>query len=211
MAADGTLSHDPPSSWDCWTQAGDDAAGRSNIALSSRTPSAAGLAELYLDDEGSGNTAVGHRRWLLRPEATTMGSGNAQGSWFGNALYVFTFTDDNAKAPAKRFYAWPSAGWFPSPLEPGGRWSLSSSTGASFAKASVTVTGPNGASVPLTKRAVATGYANNTLVWDLRTPPPAVQGTSSPTYTVKVSGIRGGSSTTYSYHVKLFDPSVDVR
>jgi len=179
MAANGTLSHDPPSCWDCWTQAGDDAAGRSNIALSSRTPSAAGLAERYLDDEGSGNTAVGHRRWLLRPEATTMGSGNAQGSWFGNALYVFTFTDDNAKAPAKRFYAWPSAGWFPSPIEPGGRWSLSSSTGASFAKASVTVTGPNGASVPLTRRAVATGCADNTLVWDLRTPPAAVRGLAS--------------------------------
>ncbi|MDQ6641539.1 MAG: hypothetical protein M3Y66_03485, partial [Actinomycetota bacterium] len=164
MAANRSLSHDPPPSWRCWSKTGHDAAGRANIALNSAIPSAAGLTRLYLDDMGSENVASGHRRWLLRPEATTMGSGNALGSWFGNALYVFTFADDHAKAPARQLYAWPSAGWFPSPLEPRGRWSLSSSTGASFAKASVTVTGPGGASVPLTRPPVATGYADNTLV-----------------------------------------------
>jgi hypothetical protein len=211
MAANGTLSHDPPRTWSCWTQAGHDAAARSNIALSSTVPTASGLAELYLDDAGASNTAVGHRRWLLRPEATSMGSGNAQGSWFGNALYVITFADDNAKAPARPYYAWPSAGWFPDPLEPDGRWSLSSSTGASFANAQVTVTGPGGASLPLTRRPVATGYGDNTLVWDLRTPPPPVIGVAAPAYTVKVTGIKGGASSTYSYRVQLFDPTVAVE
>jgi hypothetical protein len=211
MAANGKLSHDPPRSWRCWTQAGHDAAARSDLALTGPVPTASGLVKLYLDDGGSENTGAGHRRWLLRPEATTMGSGNAQGSWFGNALYVITFADDNARAPAQKYYAWPSAGWFPDPLEPGGRWSLSSSTGAGFGNAQVTVTGPGGASLPLTRRAVASGYADNTLVWDLRTPPPVVHGVAAPTYTVKVTGIRGGPSSTYTYQVHLFDPTVAVR
>jgi hypothetical protein len=208
MAANKNLSHDPPKSWKCWTKAGHDAAGKSNLLVTSGVPSAASLTQLYLDDPGAGNGAAGHRRWLLRPEATTMGSGNARGSWFGNALYVFTFADDNAAAPAKKLYAWPSAGWFPDPLEPAGRWSLSSSTGASFANATVKMTGPGGAAVPVTRRAVANGYGDNTLVWDLRTPPAPVVGVANPTYTVKVSGIKGGSTSTYGYQVKLFDPTV---
>ena len=209
MAANRSLSHDPPSSWRCWTQAGHDAAARSNLLLNSGTSTAARVAELYLDDAGGGNTAAGHRRWLLRPEATTMGSGNARGSWFANDLYVFTFADDRATAPAKAYYAWPSAGWFPSPLEPGGRWSLSSSTGASFAHASVSVTAPGGATVPLTKRPVANGYADNTLVWDLGTPPAPVTGTGDATYTVRVTGITGGPTSSYAYSVRLFDPTDD--
>lgn len=208
MSANRSLSHDPPRSWRCWTRTGHDTAGRSNIAISTATPTAARLAALYLDDEGAGNTVVGHRRWVLRPEATTMGSGNAAGSWFGNDLYVFTFGDDNAQAPAQRYYAWPSAGWFPSPLEPAGRWSLSSSTGASFAGARVRVTGPGGRSLPLTRRPVATGYADNTLVWDLRTPPPAAHGVAAAAYGVTVSGIRGGRTSSYSYTVRLFDPTM---
>ncbi len=208
MAANKSLSHDPPASWRCWTQAGHDAAGRSNLQLSSGSTTAAGVAELYLDDPGSGNTAAGHRRWLLRPEATTMGSGNARGDWFANDLYVFTFADDNASAPARAYYAWPSAGWFPSPLEPAGRWSLSSSTGASFADATVRMTGPDGGNVALTRREVHTGYADNTLVWDLATPPSAVTGTGDATYDVMVSGITGGPASTYSYQVRLFDPLV---
>lgn len=210
MAANKQLSHDPPKSWKCWTQAGHDAAGKSNIELTSQVPSAASLTQLYLDDPGADNGAAGHRRWLLRPEATTMGSGNAQGSWFANALYVFTFADDNAAAPAEKFYSWPNAGWSPDPLEPAGRWSLSSSTGASFANATVTMTGPTGAAVPVTRKAIANGYGDNTLVWDLKTPPAAVTGTGTSTYNVKVSGIKGGSSSTYSYQVKLFDPTLDA-
>ena len=211
MAANKALSHEPPSTWQCWTSAGRDAAGRSNLQLSSGTASAARVAETYLDDPGSGNTAAGHRRWLLRPEATTMGSGNALGDWLANDLYVFTFADDDASAPARRYYAWPSAGWFPSPLEPAGRWSLSSSTGANFANATVRVTRTDGTSVPSTKRAVQNGYGDNTLVWDLATPPEPVVGTGEAAYDVTVSGITGGPSSSYTYRVRLFDPTVDVE
>ena len=139
-----------------------------------------------------------------------MGSGNALGDWLANDLYVFTFADDNASAPARRYYAWPSAGWFPSPLEPAGRWSLSSSTGATSR------TPPSRHPhrrhlVPSTKRAVQNGYGDNTLVWDLATPPEPVVGTDEAAYDVTVSGITGGPSSSYTYRVRLFDPTVDVE
>ncbi|RLV50063.1 CAP domain-containing protein [Nocardioides mangrovicus] len=208
MAASGRLSHSPDSSFSCWTQAGKDAAGRSNILIdSTHNPSAARTAKLYLDDSDASNTAVGHRRWLLRPEATTMGSGNAQsGSWFGNSIYVFTFGDDNAAAPAKAFYAWPSAGFFPTQLEPAGRWSLSTSSGGSFANAHVSVTGPGGNALAVHQYAPENGYADNTLTWDVS----GVAGTSSSspsTYTVTVSGISGAAASSYTYYVRLFDPT----
>lgn len=206
-AANGALSHDPPSSWRCWSQAGHDASARSDVLLNSGATSAARIAELYLDEPGASNTAVGHRRWLLRPEATTMGSGNAQGSgWFANSLYVFTFGDDNANAAAKPFYSWPSAGYFPTQLEPSGRWSVSSSDGGSFASASVSVTDPSGRAVAVTRYAPVDGYADSTLAWDM--PAPATVSSSvAQTYTVTVSGITGGSASAYTYYVRLFDPT----
>ena len=120
MAANKSLSHDPPRPGPAGPRPATTRPVCSNLQLSSGTATAARVAELYLDDPGSGNAGAGHRRWVLRPEATTMGSGNARGDWFANDLYVFTFADDSSTAPARAYYAWPSAGWFPSPLEPGG-------------------------------------------------------------------------------------------
>lgn len=60
-AADA-LSHYPPESWDCWTEVGYDAAGRSNIAT---TPAVQSVS-LYMIDPGAGNAStLGHRRWIL--------------------------------------------------------------------------------------------------------------------------------------------------
>ncbi len=70
------------------------------------------------------------------------------------------------------------------------------------------MTGPGGGNVPLTRHAVRNGYADNTLVWDLATPPSPVTGTGTATYDVSVSGITGGPSASYSYQVRLFDPQV---
>ena len=81
--------------------------------------------QLYLDDPGAGNYAAGHRRWVLNPWATTMGNGLTSSA---DALYVFGPTSDGNADPA--WVAWPTAGWFPSPLQPRGRWSLSSGRAA---------------------------------------------------------------------------------
>ncbi|HEY4269289.1 MAG TPA: CAP domain-containing protein, partial [Galbitalea sp.] len=73
MSANSALSHDPPSSWKCYTQTGADAAGASNLALGAGGGKAVGL---YMSDPGTGNAEVGHRRWVLYPQATTFGTGS---------------------------------------------------------------------------------------------------------------------------------------
>ena len=50
----------------------------------------------------------------------------------------------------------------------------------------------------MTRHAVHNGYADNTLVWDLTTPPSPVTGTGTAAYDVTVSGITGGPTSTYS-------------
>src|SRR6185295_15738780 len=69
MIAQGSLSHSPGTSWACYTADGADAAGHSNIAIGM---AGAGAVAGYMSDPGSGNTAVGHRRWLLYPPQKTM-------------------------------------------------------------------------------------------------------------------------------------------
>ena len=203
MHANDDLEHEPPQSWRCWTQEGAEAAGSSNIALG------AGGAEailLYMEDSGGGNTAVGHRRWILRPDAGTMGSGSTSGA---NALWVFGADAPEAAKP--QWIPWPVAGYFPSPLEPAGRWSLSASDDSvSFAGATVRVTGPDGTALPVETYPPETGFGPNSLVWEVRgvTIP---TGDDPVTYGVVVSGITAPSgSVTYGYDVHLFSPPLSV-
>lgn len=203
MQANDDLDHFPPSSWRCWTEEGAEAAGSSNLALGI---SGAAAIVGYMQDDGEGNTAAGHRRWILRPDAATMGSGSTSGA---NALWIFGADAPSAASPP--WVPWPVAGYFPSPLEPIGRWSLSSTSGeASFANASVTVTGPGGASLPVQTYPEQSGFANNTLVWE-------VSGIQIPdddapvTYHVTVSGVTGAASPSYEYDVHLFSPPIAVE
>jgi uncharacterized protein YkwD len=202
MHANDDLDHAPPTSWRCYTQEGAEAAGSSNIALGA---AGAEAILLYMEDPGAGNTAVGHRRWILRPDAATMGSGSTSNA---NALWVFGADAPAASKP--EWLPWPVAGYHPSPLEPSGRWSLGASNEAvSFANASVTVTGPGGASLPVQTYPEETGYANDTLVWEVSglTIP---RGDDPLTYHVTVSGITGAASTSHEYDVHLFSPPLTV-
>jgi len=61
MNVNGSLSHNPPMSWTCWTSGGAAAAGRSNIALGYRTPGSA--IDGYMSDRNT--PSLGHRRWIL--------------------------------------------------------------------------------------------------------------------------------------------------
>ena len=73
MAAQNTLSHTPGSGWACYTAAGAEAAGKSNLALGSSGPKS---INQYIQDSGANNTAVGHRRWILSPRVVEMGTGD---------------------------------------------------------------------------------------------------------------------------------------
>ncbi len=68
MSANNALNHSPPTNWKCYTAAGRNAAYYSNLALGAYGFDA---IDLYMDDPGTGNGAVGHRRWLLFPTRRT--------------------------------------------------------------------------------------------------------------------------------------------
>jgi uncharacterized protein YkwD len=200
MSANHSLDHSPPRSWRCWTQAGADNAGRSNLALSYPSITSAGLVELYMNDPGAENSAVGHRRWLLNPFSTVMGTGSTDTA---NAMTVIGPTA--ARRPNPTWVSWPSAGYFPSTLEPGGRWSLSAGNKAmDLSRATVKVF-RNGEPVRATKLRVQNGYAQPTLVWQV----PAATATSG-TYRVIVRGAHlpgSRKSVGRAYVVRMFDPS----
>ena len=200
MSANRALSHTPPRGWHCWSQSGAANARRSNLALSYPSITSAGLVELYMRDPGADNGAVGHRRWLLNPFSTTMGTGSTDTA---NAMTVIGPTA--AKRPNPAWVSWPTAGYFPDALEPGGRWSLSAGNRKlDFRRATVKVY-RNGQAVHATRLRVRNGYAQPTLVWQL----PASTA-SSGTFKVVVRGARlhgSRASIGRTYVVRMFTPS----
>lgn len=202
MDANDALSHNPSSSWKCWTSTGAATAAKSNLALSFPSIQAGRIVDLYMDDPGASNTSVGHRRWLMNPFTTTMGSGSTPTA---NAIQVVG--PSSAWRPNPKWVSWPSAGYFPNTMEPNGRWSLSSGyKGVSFRYASVKVYNAVGARIYGVKKYTPhSGYAQPTLVWQM--PSWASKNT---TYTVSVTGVKksGYSGTmSYKYKVRLFTPS----
>jgi uncharacterized protein YkwD len=200
MAANESLDHHPGSGWKCWSKAGATAASRSNLALAWPQLNSGEIISLYMDDKGGTNIAAGHRRWILNPFSTVMGSGSTR---ISNALTVIG--PSSAARPNPRWVGWPSAGYFPNPLEPSGRWSLSSGLrSVSFAHAKVNVF-RNGVRVPVHKYPVENGYAQPTVVWQM---PAGFSKTSG--YHVVVTGIRKAGSRKAlraSYSVRLFAPT----
>lgn len=226
MAEQGALSHTPGASFGtggCWTAAGDHAAGAGNLALGSHGP---GAIDGYIEDTGSNNLAVGHRRWILSPQITTMGSGDIPSSgtypytsagehWSSNCLYVI---DSASYRPGTGgFVSWPPPGFVPATtLWP--RWSLHySRTSASptFGSATVTMTEVStGTSIPtsIIYRYTGGGLAGDpAIAWE---PNWAVFGGSPPMESeieVTVSGITAGSSGapgSHTYRLTIIDPEV---
>ncbi|HEY5820911.1 MAG TPA: Ig-like domain repeat protein [Propionibacteriaceae bacterium] len=197
MYANDQLDHAPPSSWACYSADGAEAAGRSNIALGY---SGASVVRGYMNDPGAGNIEAGHRWWLQRPSAQQMGNGI-----FGdaNALWV---VGDEESARTPTFTSWPTAGFFPAPLEPNGRWSLTASD-PSYDLSEATVSIVDGAGQAVTATAYPVG-AFGSLVFEVPTLPKPT-GTETDDYVVTVGGIRVGTETIapYSYTVSLIDPT----
>ncbi|MBP2416251.1 Ig-like domain repeat protein [Microlunatus capsulatus] len=198
--ANGALSHTPSSRSTCWSSDGAEAAASSNLALGY---GGADVVRGYMDDAGEGNLAAGHRWWLQRPRTLTMGNGTVGGS---NALWV---AGDSGFTTGPRYTSWPSAGYVPGPLEPGGRWSFTTwDPDYDLSRATVAVRGPAG---DLAVRPAPVDAAFGSLVFDVGTiARPA--GAATDAYAVTVTGIlkRGEPITPYRYTVTLFDPAADI-
>lgn len=219
FSANHALSHEPPSSWLCWTQAGYDGASGSNIAMGYGSNSANGTAamELYMDDAGVGNHIVGHRRWMLYPPQVAMDSGSVPwnsgtGQYAANALYVLGAMGTRPATP--QGVAWPARGYMPHRLLPRNskRWSLSIRN-ANFDAATVQMR-KNGVPLP-DPDLEPVGYngqpsgsfiGDNTLVWLATGVDYSEAAKPDVTYHVKVSGISGsGVPGSVEYDVIVFD------
>lgn len=198
MDANNSLNHYPPNTWTCWTQDGYDAASSSNLA-SGGGPS--GSISMYMNDYGSSNTAVGHRRWILYSRSKVMGIGST-GSY--SALWVTGNSGNPIPANMPTCIPWPPRGYVPATLV-FGRWSLSKPS-ADFSNATVTMTDENGAAVTLTIVSNDdNGYGDNTIVWE----PSGINTTSETdvTYHVTVGNVIVDSSPqTYTYDVIIIQP-----
>jgi uncharacterized protein YkwD len=206
MSANGDLSHDPDPGWTCYSEAGSEAAGKSNLYLGRYGPDA---ITGYVKDPGAGNGAAGHRRWILYPPQEAMGTGDVppiSGYASSNALYVLG-TFGERPEPRDGFVAWPPPGYVPYPVVfP--RWSFSYPN-ADFSGATVAMSS-EGSAISVVQEELRSGYGDNTLVWRpyaMESYASWPQPTSDTTYTVEITNVLIDSSPyTFTYDVIVFDP-----
>jgi uncharacterized protein YkwD len=202
MSVNRQLSHNPPGTWTCFSADGYEGASSSNLYLGVYGPPA---ISGYMYDSGSGNYAVGHRRWILYPQTRYMGTGDipSQGGYpASNALWVFDTVYMWGARPQTRepYVTWPPPGYVPRQVVYP-RWSFAYAH-ADFSGVSLTVT-RNGLPVSVTVNPIANGYGENTLVWEL--------GESLPqgevVYSVQIENvIIDTQHRNFSYQVMVFDP-----
>ena len=211
MSANNALSHEPPITWTCYSSAGATGALNSNLALGHDGPEA---VDAYMDDFGSDNGPVEHRRWVVYPQTQLMDTGDipfvSLGQREANALQVLDghFFDPR---PATRagFVAWPPPGYVPAPVV-FNRWSLSFPN-ADFNTATVNIVS-NGVALPVTIESRVPGAGENSLVWrftglNALDPSDWPLPTSDVTYHVTVEEVLvGGSPTNFAYDVSVIDP-----
>jgi len=210
MSANGQLSHTPPSSWNCYSVDGDIGAGSSNIAIGSHGPDS---IDGYVDDPGSGNAPVGHRRWIFFPKRAEFATGDVgnrgwqgpgdTGGAYANSLWVFGATSDSQKVPD--YVVWPNQGYVPYNLLPSSRrWSISVA-GADFSSATVTAIRSDGHAYTVEKEKLSNGYGDNTLVFRLTD---IALGRPEEDIEVDfaVSNV-GGSPSEYRWTSTIFDPN----
>lgn len=210
MQARGQITHYPAKSGKCWSSEGAKAASTSNLSISwggSKSVSGATGARAvlwgYMDDPGASNVIAGHRRWILYPTTTVMGTGS---SGTANTLKVIGTSQSDGMAQPK-WMEWPSAGYFPKQLDPEGLWSLSTSTATDFSSVKVRVVDlRTGKKLKTTVYPTGPGYGVASTTF-------RVAGVSLPkgsqvrSYRVTVSGISGGPASSYTWTVKYFDPN----
>lgn len=208
MSVKGLLSHEPTPDWTCYTQDGKEGANSSNLFLGYYGTQA---IDGYIADNGSGNYAVGHRRWVLHPPTQHMGTGDipqTPGYPAANALWVF---DPNVWGPRPStrddFVAWPPPGYVPyQVIFP--RWSFSYPN-ADFSSTQVSMN-LEGEDITLyVQPLVPNSYGENTIVWEpvLTFPRPP-----SRDYVHNVSltnVVINGTPHNFTYQVIIFDPNTE--
>lgn len=159
MTANGSLSHNPPKTWSCYTDEGYSGASRSNLALG-----ASGVDGLMLQLDDGGISSAGHRRWILNPYRKVFGHGSTD-----NAMALWALGGENADYPEAitekfetQFVAWPPEGYVPMDLLTS-LWSFALDN-SNFETTVVEMTKGN-KKIECTIYEQEFGYGQNTLVW----------------------------------------------
>lgn len=113
-SAQGGLSHNIPNTWACYSANALTGGQISNIALGNH---GVGAVDAFINDNGGGNQAVGHRRWKLSPILQTIATGDvgASGGCPGckaNAIAVLCngcLSNSNRAMTPGNIVLWPSA------------------------------------------------------------------------------------------------------
>ncbi len=207
MSVNNALNHDPPQTWLCYPEIGEEAAagaGSANLAWGATGWEA---ISLYMEDPGGSNQALGHRRWILYPQTRVMGSGDIPGRAGHPAINALVVFDDQMWGPRPptrdEFVAWPPPGYVPIPVVYL-RWSFALA-GADFSAASVQMTTFE-VDIPLKLVPLVEGYGEDTLVWEAPGLNPANLPADLP-ITVAVRNVLVNKIVRdFSYEVILFDP-----
>jgi uncharacterized protein YkwD len=208
MDAADSLSHFPGTSWPCYSAAGAEAAGKSNLAFSTFPNRSVSILDGYITDRGAGNFVAGHRRWILYSQLATIGTGDAPQS---NDLWVLG-AGTTGPAAAKIGVPWPPQGFIPRPLQaPTDRFTYSC-PGANFTNATVAMRSDVGQSIAVSIESRSdNGYGDNTVVWsiDTSTSPSSGwdRGSADTLLTVDIAGIGScAAGATANYTVTFITP-----
>jgi hypothetical protein len=201
-----------PSNYTCYSDDGFEAAGKSNLSLGNAGPQA---VVGQIRDNGTNNTAAGHRRWILYPQTQQMGSGNVAGSSpynFADALWVIDpFYGTTRPSTRDNFVSWPPPGFVPYPVVYA-RWSFSYPD-ADFTASALSMTS-NGVPLVVNREAVTNGFGENTLVWvPAGLDPNGLSSFSKPAtdivyHVTLLNVLISGAPQSFNYDVTVFDPEV---
>ncbi|MES2558359.1 MAG: CAP domain-containing protein [Bacteroidota bacterium] len=209
IRANNAISHTPPTSWKCYTADGALAAQKGNISFGT---SDVENIDAWMEDAGSNNAEVGHRRWILFSNATKFGFGCTESS---GTLWVINGLPSPYSLPAAtpEYIAWPPKGFIPRQVVYP-RWSFgvpatSYPFQVDFTNATVSMAHSSGTTVPVNviyRNPIENSYGgDNTISWE----PTGVELNSNfdQQYTVTVNNVMvNGSAKNYTYDVTIFNP-----
>jgi hypothetical protein len=194
MDANNMLSHEPPTTWTCYSDVGAMGARTSNISSGPGVGSVAG----YMLDSGN-ETTHGHRRIILSNRLGPIGLGST-GMGGASCMQNIGGTGTASKA----WVAWPPPGPFPMQAYGSGSrtlsatgWSVQTQRSIALTAASVTITS-GGANMPVTMSQLTGSYGESNAI---RLVPMGWTPAAGQSYTVTVSGV----SIPISYTVDFVD------
>jgi hypothetical protein len=192
MQANNTISHNPSTSWECYTAEAADTASSSSLSSGGAVSSVDG----YMVDPGN-PTTLGHRRWILASMLESVGFGST-------GRFSCQYQPPKRPSPdAPAWVAWPPPGQVPiqswgsffSTVDETG-WSIQSDT-VDLNSAQVTVSS-DGMDLAVTTTALNPGYGSR---FAIRFNPQGWETAAGKTYSVKVSG----TSMPIEYDVEVVD------